>query len=93
MSIIGLIISFGLLIIAMTVHEFAHGWVANKFGDPTAKYSGRLTLNPLAHIDPLWTIILPLMLFITTSGQFYLSSYLKPALEDFTFIRYLGLCA
>jgi len=67
---ITLLISFGLLIIAMTVHEFAHGWVANKFGDSTAKYSGRLTLNPLAHIDPLWTIILPLMLFITTSGQF-----------------------
>jgi len=70
LSIIGLIISFGLLIIAMTVHEFSHGWVANKFGDPTAKYSGRLTLNPLAHIDPLGTILLPLLLFITTSGQF-----------------------
>lgn len=70
MNIAGLLISFGLLIIAMTVHEFAHGWVANKLGDPTAKYSGRLTLNPLAHIDPLGTIILPLALFIATSGRF-----------------------
>lgn len=54
----------------MSVHEFAHGWVANKLGDPTAKYSGRLTLNPIAHIDIFWTIILPLFLFISTQGRF-----------------------
>lgn len=70
MNIIGLLISFGLLMIAMSVHEFAHGWVAYKLGDTTAKYSGRLTLNPLAHIDPLGTIILPLFLFIISRGQF-----------------------
>ena len=70
MNSIGLLISFGLLIIAMTTHEFAHGWVAYKLGDSTAKYSGRLTLNPLAHIDLFWTIILPFFLFITTQGQF-----------------------
>ena len=54
----------------MSVHEFAHGWVANKLGDPTAKYSGRLTLNPLAHIDPFWTFLLPLLLFVTSGGRF-----------------------
>ncbi|MBL7070511.1 MAG: site-2 protease family protein [Candidatus Omnitrophica bacterium] len=54
----------------MTVHEFAHGWVAYKRGDTTAKYSGRLTLNPLAHIDIFWTILLPLFLFISTQGSF-----------------------
>jgi Zn-dependent protease len=54
----------------MTVHEFAHGWTAYKLGDNTAKYSGRLTLNPLAHIDPVGTVLLPLILFISTSGQF-----------------------
>lgn len=70
MSIAGLLVSFGFLIIAMTVHEFAHGFLAYKLGDSTAKYSGRLTLNPLAHIDPLGTIIIPLLLFITTRGQF-----------------------
>lgn len=70
MTIIGFIISFGLLLIAMTAHEFAHGWVAYKLGDTTAKYAGRLTLNPLAHIDPIGTVILPLFLFITTHGQF-----------------------
>jgi len=63
-------ISFGLLIIAMSVHEFAHGWIAYKLGDPTAKYSGRLTLNPLAHVDIFWTFLLPLFLFITSGGRF-----------------------
>jgi len=68
--LISFIISFGLLIVAMSVHEFAHGWVAFRLGDPTAKYSGRLTLNPLAHIDPFWTFLLPLLLFVTTGGRF-----------------------
>jgi len=70
LNIIGLLISFGLLIIAITAHEFAHGWVAYKLGDNTAKFSGRLTLNPLAHIDPIGTIILPLFLYITTGFTF-----------------------
>lgn len=52
--------------IAVTVHEFAHGWVAYKLGDTTAKNSGRLTLNPFAHIDPIGTVILPIFIFITT---------------------------
>lgn len=52
------------VVFAITLHEAAHGWVAYKFGDPTAKYQGRLTLNPLAHIDPFGTIILPLLSFI-----------------------------
>ncbi|PIP21306.1 MAG: site-2 protease family protein [Candidatus Omnitrophica bacterium CG23_combo_of_CG06-09_8_20_14_all_40_11] len=56
--------------IAMTVHEFSHGWMAYKLGDSTAKYSGRLTLNPLAHIDPVWTFLLPLFLFMTTGFVF-----------------------
>jgi Zn-dependent protease len=46
---------------ALCVHEYAHGWVANKLGDPTAKLMGRLTLNPTAHVDLLGTIILPLV--------------------------------
>jgi Zn-dependent protease len=55
-------LQFIALIFALTVHEFAHGWTAYKLGDPTAKYMGRLTLNPLAHIDPFGTIILPIIL-------------------------------
>ncbi|MDD5477005.1 MAG: site-2 protease family protein [Candidatus Omnitrophica bacterium] len=68
--IISFIISFALLLIAMTVHEFAHGLVAYKRGDSTARLSGRLTLNPLAHIDPFWTLLLPLILFLSTAGRF-----------------------
>lgn len=70
MNIAALLISFAFLILAMTVHEFAHAFVAHKLGDNTAKFSGRLTLNPLAHIDLMGTILLPLFLFIATRGQF-----------------------
>jgi Zn-dependent protease len=52
------------LIIAITVHEFSHAWVANHLGDPTAKYRGRVTLNPIAHLDPVGTI----MLFVVGLG-------------------------
>jgi Zn-dependent protease len=56
--------------LAMSIHEFSHGWIAYKLGDTTAKYQGRLTLNPLAHIDPVGTILLPIFLFIVSRGQF-----------------------
>ena len=68
--IISFAASFALLLVAMTVHEFAHGLVAYKLGDSTARLSGRLTLNPLAHIDLFWTILLPLVLFLSTAGHF-----------------------
>src|SRR5262249_41427657 len=55
---------------AMVFHEFAHGWVAHHFGDSTAKQQGRLTLNPIAHIDPFGTIILPLMCLLIPGGFF-----------------------
>jgi Zn-dependent protease len=58
------------ILIAITFHEVAHGFVANKLGDPTAKMMGRITLNPLAHIDPIGTIIVPVMLFILSKGTF-----------------------
>lgn len=52
------------ILFAITVHEVAHGWVANKLGDPTAKMLGRLTLNPIKHIDLIGTIIVPLLLLM-----------------------------
>lgn len=52
------------ILFAVTVHEVAHGWVANKLGDPTAKMLGRLTLNPVKHIDLVGTIIVPLILLL-----------------------------
>ncbi|MCM8757870.1 MAG: site-2 protease family protein, partial [Candidatus Omnitrophica bacterium] len=70
MAIFGFLISFGLLLLAMSVHEFSHAWVSYKFGDPTPKLAGRLSLNPLAHIDIMGTLILPLFLFIATGGRF-----------------------
>lgn len=51
----------GVFLVSLTIHEYAHGWVAYKFGDDTAKRMGRLTLNPLAHISLFGTIILPLI--------------------------------
>ena len=65
------------ILIAITFHELSHGFVANKLGDPTAKMMGRLTLNPLAHIDPFGTILMPIMLIIFTNGQFVFG-YAKP---------------
>lgn len=52
------------LIFAITIHEVAHGWLANRLGDPTAKMLGRLTLNPIKHIDPIGTILVPLTLLL-----------------------------
>jgi Zn-dependent protease len=46
------------ILLALTIHEYAHGWVADRLGDPTARMAGRLTLNPLAHLDPIGTILL-----------------------------------
>ncbi len=56
--ILSLLIIAPPILFALTVHEYAHGWVAYRFGDPTAKNAGRLTLNPLSHLDPLGTIML-----------------------------------
>ena len=52
------------VIFAITLHEVAHGWVANKLGDPSAKMLGRLTLNPIKHIDPIGTIVVPIALLV-----------------------------
>jgi len=58
------------LLFAMVLHEYAHGWVANRCGDPTAKLQGRLTMNPLAHVDPFGTVILPLLCLVMPGGFF-----------------------
>jgi Zn-dependent protease len=65
------------ILIAITFHEISHGFIAYKLGDPTAKMMGRLTLNPLAHIDPIGTVLMPIMLIIFTNGQFVFG-YAKP---------------
>ncbi|MDI6801378.1 MAG: site-2 protease family protein [Thermodesulfovibrionales bacterium] len=65
------------ILIAIILHEVAHGFIAYKLGDSTAKMMGRLTLNPIAHIDIFGTILMPLLLFIFTNGQFVFG-YAKP---------------
>lgn len=72
-----IIVSAFPILIAIVFHELSHGFAANKLGDPTAKMMGRLTLNPIAHIDPIGTIVMPLMLIVLTNGQFVFG-YAKP---------------
>lgn len=57
-------LSIIILLFSVIVHEVMHGWVALKFGDRTAEHAGRLTLNPIPHIDPIGTILLPTMFLI-----------------------------
>ena len=68
------------VIFAITVHEVAHGWVAKKYGDNTAAMLGRLTLNPIKHIDLLGTIIIPGLLLITGTG--FIFGWAKPVPVD-----------
>jgi Zn-dependent protease len=65
------------LVFAIVLHEVAHGWVANKLGDHTAKDMGRLTLNPIPHIDLFGTIVMPLLLLLFTGGKLVFG-YAKP---------------
>lgn len=76
-----LILSLAIFFIAIIIHEYSHGWVAYKCGDPTARYSGRLTLNPLAHVDPFGTLILPLMLIVMRSP--FVFGWAKPVPVNF----------
>lgn len=68
------ILTFTIFIVFATFHEYGHGWMANRLGDSTAKRSGRLSLNPIVHIDLIWTIIMPAMLLISTGGRFAFGS-------------------
>jgi len=67
---IDLIVYFAVFIFSLSCHEAAHAWTADKFGDSTGRYLGRITLNPKAHIDILGTIVFPLVAFITGAFMF-----------------------
>jgi len=67
-TIITFIFVLVVLLFSVVIHELAHGSVAYSLGDPTAKYAGRLTLNPLKHLDPLGSVILPILLALLPSG-------------------------
>lgn len=74
------------VLFAITVHEAAHGYAARYFGDNTAYMMGRITLNPVKHIDPVGTILMPLLLYFATSGAF-LFGYAKPVPVNFGHLR------
>lgn len=74
------------VIFAITVHEAAHGYAARHFGDNTAYVMGRVTLNPIKHIDPIGTILMPLMLYFATSGALVFG-YAKPVPVRFGNLR------
>ncbi|MCS5586457.1 MAG: site-2 protease family protein [Gammaproteobacteria bacterium] len=72
------------VLFAITVHETAHGWVASKLGDHTARMMGRLTLNPIKHIDPVGTILVPAFLYFTSGFVF---GWAKPVPVNFSALR------
>jgi Zn-dependent protease len=73
-------------IFAITLHEAAHGYVAKHFGDYTAYQQGRISLNPLVHIDPIGTIVMPIVLVLVTAGQFVFG-WAKPVPVNFSNLR------
>ncbi len=70
MELFIIIFSLIVLLFSAILHEIAHGYVADRLGDPTARISGRLTLNPLKHIDPMMSVFLPLLLLLSSGGKF-----------------------
>lgn len=74
------------VIFAITLHEAAHGYAARHFGDPTAWQMGRISINPLRHIDPVGTILIPLAILLFSGGSF-LFGYAKPVPVDFSRLR------
>jgi Zn-dependent protease len=85
-----LIIAF--LVESIVLHEISHGYVALRFGDRTAQRQGRITLNPIPHIDPIWTIVIPIIAYFISSGTFIIGgakpvpvnprNYRQPVLGD-----------
>jgi Zn-dependent protease len=64
-------ITIASLVMSIVMHEVAHGYMAHSLGDPTARLAGRLTLNPLKHIDPFGSVILPTLLFLSSAGMIF----------------------
>jgi Zn-dependent protease len=63
LNLVALLLAFAVLLVSLTVHEMAHAWVADRLGDPTARRLGRVSLNPLVHVDLVGTVILPVLAF------------------------------
>ena len=85
-AIQSIILSIIPLLLGITLHEAAHGWAAKRFGDNTAFMLGRITLNPLKHIDPIGTVIMPIALWVL-SGRTFTFGYAKPVPVNFNQLR------
>ncbi|HET9722032.1 MAG TPA: site-2 protease family protein [Candidatus Saccharimonadales bacterium] len=85
-SVTSVAILLVVLLLSMSIHEMMHAFAANWLGDDTARLQGRLTLNPLPHIDPIFTVALPLILLL--SGSPYLFGAAKPVQVNFSRLRY-----
>ncbi len=72
------------VLLAITLHEAAHGWMANRLGDPTAKALGRISLNPIRHIDPIGTVVLPLALMMLSG---FIIGWAKPVPVDMRYFK------
>src|SRR6185503_16817297 len=86
MDPINLIITLAILLFSAIVHEVSHGVVAEKLGDDTARDAGRITLNPIPHIDPFGSILLPILTLIASGGNFAFGSA-KPVPVNFNRLR------
>src|SRR5512147_2398677 len=82
-----IVFGIAILILSVIVHEVAHGVMADKLGDPTARYAGRLTLNPIPHIDPIWSILIPAFLLFVHSP--FVFGAAKPVPVDYRNFRNL----
>ena len=99
-DIAGALIQFAVLLFSLSLHEASHAWVADYFGDYTARYLGRVTLNPIHHIDPIGTVIFPLLQFLTNLPLIgwakpvpINSAHLRNPRRDQIFISLAGPCS
>ena len=88
-----------IIIFSVILHEVMHGWVAERLGDPTARLMGRITLNPIPHIDPIMTILLPVSMYFLSGGTFLFAAarpvpvnpmYLKDGKKDMALVALAG---
>jgi len=77
-TLLSLAVNYMIIVLIITVHEWAHAWMANRCGDPTARYLGRMTLNPLPHVDLLGTVLLPLLMISGALGGIGILGWGKP---------------
>jgi Zn-dependent protease len=85
LELTSILVDFAIVIVALTIHEAAHAWTAERLGDPTARMLGRVSLNPVVHIDPIGTLLLPLMARLS---NFPILGWAKPVPVNISRLRH-----